>query len=605
MKCADYAKLRYSWQYRYTPKRTAPKNVIALDTETFTGKCFLLADSNSRYIWSSDTKELLAFMHAKQYRSTLNVFFNIDYDVTAILKGLSREHLRELYTLGTTEIYGYTLRYIPKKRFSISKAKNVTTFYDIAQFFMSSLNNAAKKYLGKEKHEIDIEKFKKWSWIMANKDKIIKYCIQDCVLTADLMRYFQNLCIQLDVDCNKPVSCASLSAKYFMQHCDIPILNHKKVREYAFKSYSGGRFETFQRGYFDKLYGYDIKSAYPAVMSKLVDINKGYWRYSKQLEEKATYGFLLVEVTCENSPIEVLSYRRKGALLFPHLDKQQRYITLDEYRYITKHYDTEITIINGYYFFAQEEVYPFKILQTLYDQRNDLKEQGNDLQLVIKIIMNSIYGKMMEQITTYTTPKDLFTTTDTVDFVRDGKIITKQRVYKTGNLFNPVYGSLITSRVRLQLLNEMRKHPRDIVACYTDSIYTTRPFIETGTKLGDWSYEGCYNGLVLGNGVYTLQQGEKVKTGFRGFVATKGFSLIDELRKHPQQQKINISRKKVIRLGQWLLHNKMYKESDLNKFIMYDKTLRLNFDTKRVWERDFVNAKDALNNVIQSQPLRI
>jgi len=93
----------------------------------------------------------------------------------------------------------------------------------------------------------------------------------------------------------------------------------------------------------------------------------------------------------------------------------------------------------------------------------ELKEQNNPLQLPIKIILNSIYGKTRQSVN-----------------------------HKIGNLFNPVIFAFITGFCRAQLYDFVLKHDieKEIVFFATDSICTRTKLDVNSTKLGDFPFDG-------------------------------------------------------------------------------------------------------------------
>jgi len=71
----------------------------------------------------------------------------MQFDIEGMLKYAGERVLKELYYSGRSEYRDCLLRYVPKKVFSIRKDKHVYKYYDLWQYFHSSLENAASKYL--------------------------------------------------------------------------------------------------------------------------------------------------------------------------------------------------------------------------------------------------------------------------------------------------------------------------------------------------------------------------------------------------------------------------------------------------------------------------
>ena len=108
--------------------------------------------------------------------------------------------------------------------------------------------------------------------------------------------------------------------------------------------------------------------------------------------------------------------------------------------------------------------------------RIQFKKANNPMQLPIKIILNSIYGKT-------------------------GQVINN----RIGNLFNPVIFAFITGFCRAQLYDFVRKNgiEKEVVFFATDSICTRKKLDVNSSKLGDFSFDNEANDVfALQNGFY-------------------------------------------------------------------------------------------------------
>lgn len=120
---------------------------------------------------------------------------------------------------------------------------------------------------------------------------------------------------------------------------------------------------------------------------------------------------------------------------------------------------------------------PYKaFMEELYRKRRELKDNNDPLQLPIKTIMNSIYGK------------------------------TGQKVNRViGNLFNPVIFASITGSTRAQMYRFVIDNglEDDVVSFATDSICTTRDLGIKSSRLGDFSLDKSGDdAYYLQNGIY-------------------------------------------------------------------------------------------------------
>jgi len=121
-------------------------------------------------------------------------------------------------------------------------------------------------------------------------------------------------------------------------------------------------------------------------------------------------------------------------------------------------------ILEGCQFITNSDIYPYReFIENLYLKRTELKKENNPLQLPIKIILNSIYGK------------------------------TGQKVNRViGNLFNPVIFASITGHTRAQLYRFITENnlEENTIAFATDSICVTKKLDINSENLGSFPLTG-------------------------------------------------------------------------------------------------------------------
>lgn len=107
----------------------------AFDTETYKGNVKLLCSSKS-CIEPDENNDMIDWL----YRNALdlNFFYNLSYDMSAILKPyITKDNAEEIRQGKHIEIGNYIISYIQGKSFNIQHKTNKATkhFYDIAQFY--------------------------------------------------------------------------------------------------------------------------------------------------------------------------------------------------------------------------------------------------------------------------------------------------------------------------------------------------------------------------------------------------------------------------------------------------------------------------------------
>jgi len=134
-----------------------------------------------------------------------------------------------------------------------------------------------------------------------------------------------------------PFSNATFAERYFRDK--FSYRRNFDVEEFAEQAYHGGRIECLMTGFFKWAWHYDIHSAYPDVIAKLVKPD-GEWLYEDSpgdVRPDAVYAFVDCQLTIpkdtRNAPIPFR--RQAGGILYP-VGTFRKTITLGEYRYIQR-----------------------------------------------------------------------------------------------------------------------------------------------------------------------------------------------------------------------------------------------------------------------------
>jgi hypothetical protein len=584
-------------QRRFRNQGFTKKLNTGLDTETYKGYVKLICDDSGRNKDVDCFEDIMQFLTHSRFRNNFNWFYNIKFDFESIIKYLEKEEIIELYETHTLQ-HGkhYEIKYIDRKFFSITlKDTHRFYFYDMFGFIENSLNNAAKNYLGEEKlhNVVDSSRLNTdWKYWEQNKDNIIKYCIKDALLTKQIADYFWDLIYKnMNFYPKRPFSKGKIAEEYFLSKCYIPTINDIPIRalELAYNSYLGGRFELIQKGYFEKCYTYDIKSAYPKIISELIDYNLGKWFKVKngKLSSDAYSGYYNCKIDCLELIYSPFTKKIQGLSIYPN-GKFNQTLTKNEIEYYRKNFKSvNIKIIDGIEFFPDEILNPFKeeILK-LYDWKE--KEKDADLKYAIKIFMNAFYGKTIQK---------------------------SGENNRTGKVFNPIWATEITSQTRLKLFSLMNQNINSVIGTSTDSVHTTMPLsIPKIPKLGDFALDFYGQGVYIMSDVYYLWNDEtkKSKDKIRGFSLAKTkdteeikMPLKNILESMPKDIIYEYETKRPYHLGECLTHTKKRSLNDLNMFAKVKKSIKINGDKKRVWKSEFKNGKDCLRRNIQSMPLLI
>lgn len=615
-----------------------------LDTETYRGRAFLLSYAEGVVNVNSFEEIFQALVSLKISKA---MFFNIDYDVTAILAHLPEATCKRLYMSKHVVYKDYHIEYLTGKFFSIRRGRKKFVAYDLFPFFQIGLDASAKK-IGLEvgKNELSLALLRDLSPgnYRKHKDLVDSYARQDAILTQHLADFIVGAVKNIGLSTQRLYSPGFLAKQYLRKQnarCGgVP----KDFRSFIRSTYHGGRIEVFQRGAFRKLWVYDIKSSYPACIRQLPDIsNARIWVSS---EPESTFYFVQARVW-DNSDLPLLPHKHNGLTVFPKRNGEECFLTGAECDYL-RDLGNRIEILSCLNF-GTKTGKPFKkIVDTLFK----LRASGGGEGLLYKLILNSMYGVFAETIKNYSSADTLGVCRQlermqrnafrdkvvgvmgqkcpdarrywlrecSCDYCNDTRLLLrtyrnrlqeKPLFYssndfwyawrKDGRFANIAYASYITAMARIALHREMIRHSKRLVAVFTDSLLLSArsPFLQdSGAKLGEFELKESGRGLVIGSGVY--QVGDMTK--FRGFHIRE--SLIDILTKNLRKDVFAVPQTRRNSLGV-LVRRGFENDEFLNGIFDDEKLLDLNFDAKRVWARSFSNCADALRNRITSAPFSL
>ena len=247
----DYKRLNGLCTNVHQERRFAKSNfrkIYAIDTETYKGNIYLIADSEGRFLDKITPESCLKFLFSKRYQGSWNFFYNIGYDAEVILKLLGNG-LNLYKANGKLEfkVGEWKIKYIPNKILAIRKGHHSTVFFDIAQYYHSSLANAYQQNIGSLDDDYLELKNKRsvisLSYYNSHRNEIRNYCIQDCIYTKELAKHW----IDLFYDAfsfypSRWISSGYLAEKVLINNLvDVPKFDSVpyRVQDLAFRCYFG------------------------------------------------------------------------------------------------------------------------------------------------------------------------------------------------------------------------------------------------------------------------------------------------------------------------------------------------------------------------------
>ena len=623
---------KYLWQPSKPIKNVKPN--IALDTETGEGFIRLIADSNGRKRSIDNLDNCLDFLNQKNYRKTVNWFYNLTYDTNSLLKYLDRDQRQEIVTANKIQMEDFMITIIPNKELKISKIdKNnynkdgspklihSTFFYDLAQFYdFKRLKNLAESV---NMEKIEVEDISHINWDKYDSDRdyhnlITDRCVIDCEITKALA---DKLTIEINklVIVNKYKSKASIARKYVLENLKKRLtLPDYGLLQSALDSYHAGHIEITKMGMFKNVFNADLNSAYPAAIADLYETEGAYLR-NRNYEPDASYSYYKVAIDYDNPYLSPLWYNKSGNN-YHAVGLFNTWITKPEYDMLNdKGFD--LIIERAYHLIkSKNAIKPFEnIVYDLYKRRLEAKAENDPIEKVIKVILNSIYG-----VTINTVLKFDETEEDTDIWIVNAynQIINYEKTFKATNMYNPLFATEITAMVRTKIFKDFWKYLKYVNAISTDGIYLNKnpKSIKVDKKLGNYSLEKLDKYMLLGSGRYfnfnTDGTVNNKESRFRS-ISMKPDAFFGIMDINRDKKNVLIPKTKVIKIKESLRSDKYFKrtfssfpvqnyvEMDLfNTFQEINKKVNF-YESRRKWFNEFETIQDIFDIQIESQPYNI
>lgn len=539
-----------------------------------------------------------------------------------------------------------------------------TFFYDICQYFeYEKLHRVSRRYLGETKDDIP-DKWKKnmlhYFNMPEHRNKIIEYCRKDANLTHRLCQHFLKMLVDTGVVPEDKItrkryySSGYIAKKYIGKHANIMPLYDEGINAYMKNFCFGGRIEVFKRGYFPQVKLYDINSAYGSELAKQKYIT-GY-AFSIRPASGAEYFFADTEFELPEGyvlpvPIKFKNWKYPYGAGRALLDRR----TFENVARVGK-----ILRVHNCLNIYTDERYPFKKIVThLYKQR----QKSPAHKFIFKNLINSYIGKLNEKIKSRVWIHDEEEQEDCIAEYgkwrssqrqfeeeikfcgcgcyekekvdshctckvcvkfknRNKKVKESPSLYWLGDKMfynkevlkqktHSIYNALVISGIRNTMYEEGLKLGDGLIGFYIDAIFSTKPMENTSNALGSFSEK--YNDwlYLIGSGIYETapeiylnkdgSREELSGTKIRGF--RSDISLMEYADKFKNKTIMEVP--SLERIGESRIVSGVKSFSQFNVLKEKDKYINVNFDTNRMWERQFTDYKDSLKGNINSQPIML
>jgi len=376
---APFEKLEIKRQFRRRLKDSdRPIKVLGFDSESHNGYCKLLCDSRGYYEWVESFQDIVSFLTRKSLQGKANFFWNLKYDAETFIKYLGAEVCKELLKGRTVKVDGVKVTYLRYKLFKLQKCHKVWKFYDLANFFdHDRLSSASLEYLGEAKQEISDLQEK----VAQKSNEVISYCKRDAELTQRLGEFMVQAFQRLGVKPKNFYSPASIAERLMKQNCFIPTVQKIPggALEYAYKSYRGGWIEALKKGYFEKVYLYDLNGAYLAEIKNLPSLRHGFWVKRNEPPRRALWGFVRCRVKMKQMKhlTHPIAYKYKSLNFYP-FGMWDCYLEWKEVEFLREKGIADVEIYDGWFFLAWEPDFPFEgLVEDIWEHRRTAQLSGD------------------------------------------------------------------------------------------------------------------------------------------------------------------------------------------------------------------------------------
>jgi len=479
--------------------RTVQKQNYALLNSVYSGGeyRYLVGENNTQPL---GTKECLDFIMSipRQY---IVVGYGLGYDVEKILSDLTPHYMNQLIHTNKVYWHGYRIMYIPGKIFSVSDARHMKrrkqekskTVYDILGFFQTIFSDALEAWhINLSEEEMTFLKDMK-----ADRENFgpitpttIEYSKLECTRGIELFERVRAEYTNLGLTLSRPVGAGSIASAMFHKHGLDDYLPKRQLlpTEVMLQSFIGGRFDISKIGFVGDAYQSDINSAYPHIARSNPCLAHCSYEWTTEYK-RDSHSLWLVRWHDNDNRWSPFPYRTDNGHI-RYYSSGMGYYYGDEVTSALQ-LDSDIEILGGYAFIPECDHQPFQWIEYYYQYRQELLKSGNFGEKIIKLGLNSLYGKLAQ---------------------------TKGHTPRYQNL---IWAGMITSGTRAMLMKAIAEDPANVIQCATDAVISFSPpnLRVDATELGAWKQTKLEDLLLLGNGLYhsrTQKHGHDIQ-GHRGF----------------------------------------------------------------------------------------
>ena len=532
--------------------------------------CGMTAEGKTYYSWGENCAD--EFLEWEQIIDGTQIYFhNLSYDINFILNKMDKVQGNPIIKSGRTmsidciykdkrirfrdsySIISKKLKMFPGMFHLESGPKEIFpyTYYNSEILkddnYIGNVKDAMKCLKAEDCKQFK-ENLKKLNCLWKNnkfdmKSYAVYYCNRDVKILHDGFEMFRNdLLKEFKLDAYDFVSISSIANKLFENEVYYPNKNlfdlAGKPRDYCSRAIYGGRCMVSdnekQINESDKpIVDFDAVSLYPSAMARLYTVegkpivsknNDPYWLLMHLMEENQSEptsqhfisGFIIqIKITKVNKPRHfplivsnpnIEGNDNEGRSINEPCIMYVDHITLED---LIKYQDIKFEMINGYYWKGKRDFSIRNQIQRLFQLRKQYKDEDNPIQEIIKLILNSIYGRtILKPIETKIVFKNLddsfkyidknYNTIESFEHCYDSDLVKFKKYKPINNHFNFCMLGINVLSMSKRIMNEVMCLAEDlnIKIFYqdTDSLH----LYEEDVKILSDKYNEIYQRPLIG-----------------------------------------------------------------------------------------------------------
>ncbi len=433
---------------------------------------------------------------------TIRIFYYLTQNVASLAKiiGATKEEVQKLNSKNNKAyLPPYKINYIPNRYFAIHKG-----YYWGAPF---AFFNDAHQYRNTE----------------ASVDTGVEDCVRKAKIAQEVGEEVYRALQGIGLKPKSLTSPIKTFEEEVLRKLDLPSVDDipEEAGHFAYECCKGNWVEAFQLGHWDKVWNYDLCSAYPAQIAKLLDLRLGKWVQSKEFVSEAKYGYckgiINIDKSVKFTPFIYRQENRQQSLPSLHCvtGKYEKFITKQGIEFLKKWEQGSFEIENGWWWLPEKEERPLEqTINWLFLEKE--KREGNE-RTVIKRIMAAMFGKMLE--------------------IRNEEF---------GKQFNPVWAAEVEVGARLEVADFVLRNSatKNLLHIAVDNAILSEPVVLGEWGLGKWELTTVSPCLCAGTGlVATRDEGI-------GDFHLKYDWLKEQIKKEPEASEYKMTKLTPVTIGE-------------------------------------------------------